>query len=127
MDVQNELNRKWDGLGTVLASLALLGGCLVLFVSCRLLASCDEIYAGIGGLDLPILPRFAMAVQRAHGFDLVALLLLALGIILLVLIKDRLRANLYAALTALLMAMGGAVLLVVSALPLITIVSTMGA
>lgn len=126
MEPPPESCRRWDLVGTALSSVLLAAGTLISFIGCRMLESNREMIAEIGEPGLPILFRFAWKLQQAQLPAAFSLALLFLGIFMLVKIKDRQRANLYAGLTGMLLGLTGGGLMAVSMLPIVKLMSTMG-
>jgi hypothetical protein len=103
------MNRAIDGAGTVLISVLLLAGSGVAWMGSRHVMGMRRLLAEAGGNELPGVFKFLAKVQSFHGVDLLILTFFLMGLLALVLIRDRLRANFYGGLFAVLLTATGGV------------------
>ena len=91
----------------------------------RALARLNELLAGVGA-DLPWFFKTLIRIGDYRGLDALILILFVLGVLALVLIRDRLRANFYAALTAVLMVALGGLFYFCGLIPMMHVIENMG-
>lgn len=125
MEPPADICRRWDLFGTVLSSLILAAGSLIALFGSQVLGHAREMYAEMGDSELPVVSSFAMKLQQAQLPAAFIVSLLFLGVFLLVKIPDRQRANLYAALTGMLLGLTGGGLIAVALMAMLKTASTM--
>ncbi|MGC4014079.1 MAG: hypothetical protein QM755_06100 [Luteolibacter sp.] len=119
MELQEASAKRWDTIGTVLAAVTLVAGFLILIMASSIIGISKMEFGNVEELNLPVAFKIALSIHGFYGFQVVALLLLSLGIRLLIRIKDRLRANLYGALVGVVLSTVGGLTMCVAELPLL--------
>ena len=95
------------------------------FLGTRCLVRLHNMLAEVDG-ELPWFFKALSNIGKFYGLDALILLLFVLGILALVLIPDRLRANLYAALIAVLMVAFGGIFYLCGTMPLMRVIENLG-
>jgi hypothetical protein len=115
--------RMIDSLGTVLVAVMLLAGSGVAWMGSRHLLKMRELLAEMGDDALPLAFKFLTEVQSYHGLDVCILVFFVAGLLALVLIRDRLRANFYGGLVAVLLVATGGVFYFTAMTPLVQLMN----
>lgn len=117
--------KRTDRIGTVAACFVLLCGSIFAWFGVQIEDSTRVTYAAFVHEQIPWYSHTVAHMEEFHGIELLTLVILMLGIWLLVVVKDRLRANLYAGLAGAAMGSIGLVCLGSRVLPVVQAVQIM--
>lgn len=117
--------KRMDRIGTVAACFVLLCGSLFAWFGVQMEDSTRVTYAAFVHEQIPWYSHTVAHIEKFYAIELLTLVILMLGIWLLVVVKDRLRANLYACLAGVAMGAIGLVCLGSRVLPIVRAVQIM--
>lgn len=117
--------KRLDRIGTVAAGFVLFCGALFAWFGVQMEQSTRITYAVFVREQIPWYSHAVARVEKFYGIELLTLVILMQGIWLLVVVKDRLRANFYACLAGMAMGSIGLVCLGSRVLPIVQAVQIM--